>query len=192
MITEEFNMKVNLGCGDKIHDGWVNVDKFNYYPVDVVHDLETFPYPFEDDSVSHILMSHVLEHIGQNPDTFNLIISELYRICQDSASIDIRVPHPRHDDFISDPTHVRPITVNGLSLYDQALNKKWAEAGAANTPLGLIHNVDFKIEKVNYILEAHYKKQLEMKQITEAQLQTIMRERYNVVKEIHILWRVRK
>ena len=29
-----------------------------------------------------------------------------------------------HDDFISDPTHVRPITVLGLQLYDKELNKK--------------------------------------------------------------------
>ncbi|GIR90283.1 MAG: hypothetical protein CM15mP89_2880 [Gammaproteobacteria bacterium] len=36
-------MKVNLGCGNKILQGWVNLDKYDVYPVDVVHDLETFP-----------------------------------------------------------------------------------------------------------------------------------------------------
>mgnify|MGYP007000079929 len=77
----------------------------------------------------------VLEHIGQDPEIFNNILSELYRICKSEALITIAVPHPRHDDFIADPTHVRPITVLGLSLYDREQNEIWQSQGAANTPL---------------------------------------------------------
>ena len=49
-------------------------------------------------------------------------MKELYRICKNNSIIDIVVPHPRHDDFLSDPTHVRPITDMTLSLYDKELN----------------------------------------------------------------------
>jgi len=52
-----------------------------------------------------------MEHVGQTPDMFNSIIRKLYRICKNQAIMDITVPHPRHDDFLADPTHVRPITV---------------------------------------------------------------------------------
>ena len=113
-IFMDLNMiKLNLGCGSKILLGYTNIDKFDTYKPDIVHDLEKFPYPFEDNSVNEILLSHVLEHVGQNPDVFNNIIKEFYRICVHGAIINIIVPHPRHDDFISDPTHVRPITVLG-------------------------------------------------------------------------------
>ena len=44
-------MKLNLGCSNKIIEWYINVDKFDLYNVDVKHDLETFLYPFEDDSV---------------------------------------------------------------------------------------------------------------------------------------------
>ena len=68
-------MKLNLGCGSKILEGYTNVDKFDYYKPDIVHDLEVTPYPFKENSVDEILMSHVLEHIGQDPNIFNNIIN---------------------------------------------------------------------------------------------------------------------
>ena len=67
-------MKLNLGSGSKLLDNYTNVDKYEYFNPDVVHDLEHFPYPFNDDSVDEILLSHVLEHIGQSPDIFLKII----------------------------------------------------------------------------------------------------------------------
>ena len=185
-------MKLNLGSGSKILKGYVNVDKFQYYNPDVVHDLEKFPYPFEDNSVDEILLSHVLEHIGQNPDVFNNIVKELYRICKNNSIIDIRVPHPRHDDFISDPTHVRPITILGLQLYDKNLNEKWEKMNAANTPLALIHGVNFLIKDVNYVLESYYSTLLEKKKIDHNQLQEYIKKYNNVVKEMKIKWVVLK
>ena len=181
-------MKLNLGCGAKILDGFVNVDKFNYYDVDKIHDLEKFPYPFDDNAVEEILLSHVLEHLGQDPDVFNKIIKEIYRICKNNAVINIHVPHPRHDDFISDPTHVRPITPQGLSLYDKAKNNEWALQGAANTPLGLIHSVNFKILTVNYVLEESIRIKFEAREISRDKINYYIKHHNNVVKQIDIKW----
>lgn len=185
-------MKLNLGCGSVILKDFVNVDKFDFYKPNIVHDLEVFPYPFKDNSVDEIILSHVLEHIGQIPDVFNEIIKELYRICRNGSLINIIVPHPRHDDFISDPTHVRPITLRSLSMYDQKLNKIWEEKNASNTPLGLIHNVNFQILSVNYVLDQRYQKLLNEKKITENDLQEYSEKYNNVIKEINLKWKVIK
>ena len=98
-------------------------------------------------------MYHILEHIGQVPETFNKIIREIYRICCNEALIDIRVPHPRHDHFLADPSHIRPITTLCLQLYDKDLNNHWQKIGAANSQLALIHNVNFKIINTTVKLE---------------------------------------
>ena len=179
-------MKLNLGCGNKLLKGYINLDKFNYYKCDVTHDLEKFPYPFKNDSVNEILLSHVLEHIGQQPDTFINIIKELYRICTNNALIIINVPHPRHEDFLSDPTHVRPITVLGLSLFDQKLNRDWQKIGAANSPLGLIHDVNFNIEKYEYLLDENIVSKRNIGELNDQELEKMMLHNNNVIKQINI------
>jgi len=185
-------MKLNLGSGSKILDGYTNVDKYDYYKPDIVHDLEIFPYPFEDNSVDEILLSHVLEHIGQSPDVFLKIIKEFYRVCHNDSLIKIIVPHPRHDDFISDPTHVRPITILGLQLFDKNLNLKWEKEKAANTPLALINDVNFKIKNVKFNLDSNYVKKFENKNIDKSQVDTDILKLNNVVKEMVIDWQVIK
>ncbi len=185
-------MKLNLGCGSKILENYTNLDKFDYYNPNVVHDLEVTPYPFEDNSVDEILMSHILEHVGQAPDIFNNIIKELYRICKNKSIIDIKVPHPRHDDFLSDPTHVRLITIDLLRLYDKELNKKWENENHSDTPLGLILNVNFKILKINIKLDEKYKKLIVEKKMNHADIFEITQKYNNVVKETRILWSVVK
>ena len=185
-------MKLNLGSGSKILDGYTNVDKYDYYKPDVVHDLEIFPYPFEDNSVDEILLSHVLEHIGQSPEIFLGIVKEFYRICRNNSMIKIIVPHPRHDDFLSDPTHVRPITILGLQLFDKNLNIKWEKNKAANTPLALINGVDFRIKNVKYSLDQNYVKKYKDKKINNKEVDEDAKRLNNVVKQIEIDWQVIK
>ena len=185
-------LNLNLGSGSKKIEGFVNLDKFDTFNPDIVHDLEIFPYPFKDSSVDKIILSHVMEHIGQAPNTFNSIIKELYRICKNQTIIDITVPHPRHDDFLADPTHVRPITVLGLSLYDKEKNRQWEKEKAANSPLGLIHNVNFKIIDVRYDLTKDYIKMVKEKKITQEKLFEMIERYNNIVKQIFIQLKVIK
>jgi len=73
-------MKLNLGCGEVKHDGYINVDKYDIFEPDVVQDLEKFPWAFEDNSVDEIIMHHVLEHLGQTTEEYMNILAELHRI----------------------------------------------------------------------------------------------------------------
>ena len=185
-------LKLNLGCGDKRMPGWLNVDHVPDCNPDMVVDLEKFPWPWETGSVDEILLSHVLEHLGETRDVYLGIIKEMYRVCDHNAKISIYVPHPRHDHFFWDPTHVRPILVESLQMFDQALNRKWIENKWANTPLGVYLGVDFRIESHQYVLDPIYMKKLENNEISRDQVIEFMRTNNNVVQQINVIWRAHK
>ncbi len=185
-------MKLHLGCGKIKLEGWVNIDIEASCKPDAVVDLEKLPWPWEDNSVSHILMSHVLEHLGQQRDVYLGIVQELYRVCVDGALIEIHVPHPRHDHFLWDPTHVRPITVEGLLMFDKQTNLQWIQDNSANTPLAIYLGVDFRIDKVNYLPDPVVQKQLESGEITVPVFLSLLRTQNNICQQIDIDWRVVK
>jgi hypothetical protein len=139
-------LRLNLGCGMDRLDGYVNVDRHGKY--DVQHDLEVLPWPWPDHSVSEILLKHVLEHLGRDPSVYLEIMKELYRVCHDGATIRIVVPHHRHEYFYNDPTHVRPVTAEGMGLFSQRLNREWIAAGFSHSPLAIQLGVDFELTEV--------------------------------------------
>lgn len=76
-------MKIlDIGCGKNKYnpenrdDQTVGLDKFKLEGVDVVHDLEQFPYPFSDDEFDMVIAYHSLEHV----DRFFELMEEINRI----------------------------------------------------------------------------------------------------------------
>jgi SAM-dependent methyltransferase len=104
-------MKLNMGCGTrKLSGDWVNVDKIKHENVDIVHDLNVFPYPFDGDSVKDIYMYHVLEHLKEPYD----VVVECHRILEPSGTLEITVPHKNHLSAY-DIAHPRLFTERSLS-----------------------------------------------------------------------------
>jgi len=82
-------MKLNIGCGDKIRFGWVNLDRIGYLGVNVIHDLERYPYPFKDNTFSDIHAEQVIEHL----EKFHTSVNELIRILRPEGVLKMIVPH---------------------------------------------------------------------------------------------------
>lgn len=88
---ENAPIRLHVGCGSRIFDGYINVDG-EYMRGDervVIHDL-TKPFPIPDNTVDEILSVHVIEHIkrGQVITMF----TEWYRVCRPGGFVAIEWP----------------------------------------------------------------------------------------------------
>jgi predicted SAM-dependent methyltransferase len=180
-------MRLNLGCGHDKREGWLNVDASPAAGPDQLVDLESLPWPWPDDAAEEVLLKHVLEHLGQRTETYLGIMRELWRVCRHGAKVRIVVPHPRHDHYLNDPTHVRPITPQGLELFSQRKNREWREKGIANSTLALHLGIDFEIEKVSMVPDETWRQRLESGEVDRAQLAQAMRAQNNVIAETTVV-----
>lgn len=185
-------MKINLGCGTRKLPGWVNLDHDPACHPDVLHDLEEVPWPIPDDAANAVELHHVLEHLGGTTGAFRAIMRELYRICRDGAAVTISVPHPRHDNFIGDPTHVRPITPQLLELFSRRMNAHWREVGTPHSRLAEAWGVDFEITERRTILEGVWYERFSRGEIGEEELRHAMATYNNVIAEYRLVLRARK
>ena len=81
--------KLNLGCGEFKKAGYINVDLPSNSMLDVAHDLNQFPYPFEDNQFERIELDHLLEHLNR---PFQ-VMRDIHRIGRNGCSVNIKVPH---------------------------------------------------------------------------------------------------
>lgn len=105
--------RLNLGCGADIRAGFVNVDAVARPGVDVVHDLDAVPWPFEDDAFDSALCSHVLEHVRD----FHRCLLELQRVCRAGAEIEVIGPYFFSTKFAGDPSHRIPFSYRTFDNY---------------------------------------------------------------------------
>lgn len=106
---------INLGCGKTRIPGSVGVDVVKIDPfVDIVHNLDSLPYPFPANYADELHMYHVLEHLTK-PDEK---MEELYRILKPGGVLHLRVPHFSSMGAFSDITHVRPFGYTSFDYLD--------------------------------------------------------------------------
>ena len=106
-------MKLNLGCGHNIKEGWVNLDIEKRKGVDVVHNLEEFPYPFKSNHFDLILADNVLEHLE---DTIG-VMAEIHRILKPRGQVILRFPYFQHPNAWVDPTHKKCLTAETFNYF---------------------------------------------------------------------------
>jgi hypothetical protein len=168
-------LNLNMGCGYNKRDGWVNVDSSSACAPDVVYDLESLPWPWASDSADRVRFNHSLEHMGREPSVFLGMM-----------------PHPRHDNFLGDPTHVRIITPKLLQLFDRKACDEVKRLGGSNTPFAHYLNVDFAITSVVTALDEPYFSRYASRELSDEDVERMSRELNNVVAEYRIFLVARK
>jgi SAM-dependent methyltransferase len=92
---------LHLGCGTRPREKALNVDCVALRGVDVVWDLNTYPWPFASGAWRRVLAYHVLEHL----DDAVRATAEIHRILAPGGVAEVRVPHMGGCGAWNNPTH---------------------------------------------------------------------------------------
>jgi predicted SAM-dependent methyltransferase len=113
-------LKLDLGCGQNKRPGFAGVDRVAIAGVDIVHDLCTFPWPWESGTVEEVWCSHYFEHVpGKLRGRW---MDELYRILIPGGKATVIVPYFASMRSVQDYTHEWPPVCEMSFVY---FNKNW-------------------------------------------------------------------
>jgi SAM-dependent methyltransferase len=104
---------LDLGCGDRKTKGTIGIDCVRLPGVDIIHDLNRFPYPFEDNTFDKVLMLNIIEHLD---DTIK-VMREVYRILKPGGIVHIETVYWNHKHSISDPQHKHLFNEHSWEFY---------------------------------------------------------------------------
>jgi len=116
-------LKLDLGSGDRVREGFEGVDIVQLPNVKHVVDLRKTPWPWKDESVGEAHTSHFMEHLtGEERIAF---MEELWRVLVVGGTCSVIVPYWASMRSIQDPFHKWPPMAESSFLY---FNKGWRES----------------------------------------------------------------
>jgi len=138
--TTDVILKLDLACGERKEPGFIGVDHKDVPGVDVVCDLENYPWDIESNSVFEIRCSHYIEHTKD----LKSFMEECYRILVNGGIMTLIAPYYTSIRAFQDYTHVRPISENTFIYFNQPWLKsqKLSHYGV---------ECDFDIDSIKYI-----------------------------------------
>jgi predicted SAM-dependent methyltransferase len=111
-------MKLDLACGQNKRPGFQGVDIAPGTGIDVVWDLERYPWePFADNSIEEVHVSHYAEHTRD----LMAFMDEIWRISMPGAKVTIIGPYYTSIRAWQDPTHTRVLSEATWAYF----NKEW-------------------------------------------------------------------
>jgi SAM-dependent methyltransferase len=148
-------VKLNVGCGNNKIEGYIGVDKYECDAAEYICDIENNKLPFDDNTVTDIILDNVIEHFYDIPKVMN----ELIRVSKKGAIIKIITPHFSSLKSWIDPTHFHHLSYFSFDYYEREVfshyvgngiaikNKKISFGGGL---MGLTARIIFKINPKKY------------------------------------------
>ena len=113
--------KLNVGCGRDIKKGYINLDRLPIKGIDIVHDLNKYPWPFKNNTFNFIYCRHMLEHL----EDAEKALKEMCRILKDKGRIEIIIPHFTSSGAFEDLSHKHFFSYNTFDIYSLPNNTRF-------------------------------------------------------------------
>lgn len=118
LLAEKSGIRLDIGGGANPQPGFVNLDKRGLPGVDIVHDVEEFPWPLPDECVLVAMASHLVEHINPAGGGFIRFMDEVWRVLKPGGEFAISCPHGSSQGYLQDPTHCNQVNEATWSYFD--------------------------------------------------------------------------
>ena len=137
LLKSKSSVNISLGGASIESKNYINVDIKPGLDIDVVHDLETYPWPFPDNCADLLVASHIVEHIDPHKFGFIKWMDEAWRILKPKGQMMISTPYAGSLGYWQDPTHVNGCNevtwyyfdpdqqIDGKELYHFYTPKPW-------------------------------------------------------------------
>nr|WP_295923791.1 methyltransferase domain-containing protein [uncultured Dyadobacter sp.] len=150
---------LNVGCGNKFHSDWVNIDMVSYHP-DVIEHNVLSGLPFPEDYFDVVYHSQVLEHIPKNKA--NDFLAECFRVLKPGGIIRIVLPdlenivreYQRHlESCLSDGDKLSEANYDWilLEMYDQAVRNSPGGQMAAYIQKPVLINEEYVFGRIGHV-----------------------------------------
>jgi SAM-dependent methyltransferase len=104
---------LDVGCGNAKVPGATGLDINPRTQADILHDIDTYPWPLADNSFDRVVCRHVVEHVG---DVIRFV-EEMHRVGRPGALIEITTPHFSSRYAYTDPTHRRYLSLFSFDYF---------------------------------------------------------------------------
>jgi len=112
---------IDLGCGQFKQEPiygmpFIGMDLVRHKCVDIIHDLQKFPWPVPSNSIQIVKASHVWEHI--EPKYRFQFMDECWRICRPGGQLWLSAPHAGSPLEAGHPAHYPCPNVLTFQFFD--------------------------------------------------------------------------
>lgn len=154
---------VNLGCGDRFHRDWLNLDRVACAPEVKACDL-TRGIPLDDNTADACYSSHILEHL--RPSHGQAFIAQQYRVLKPGGVVRVAIPdleaicrnYIKHLDRLLNGEAEAEADYDWtmLELYDQTTRDRPGGEMARRLLAGEVTNRDYAVSRQGPMIEAFF------------------------------------
>jgi predicted SAM-dependent methyltransferase len=117
-MPDKIKKILEVGAGDnpsrpRLNEKIIHLDRIKNKDIEVIHDLDKFPYPFKNEEFDEILCFNILEHVSELIKT----MKELNRILKKGGIMKIKVPLFPSMYSVVDPTHKNFFVYNTFDYF---------------------------------------------------------------------------